>query len=49
MRESWGSTKPKGEMKVKVFLSVDLGRIPPSGAGALPARLELVSAQLRRS
>lgn len=28
MRESWGSTKPKGEMKVKALLSVGLGRIP---------------------
>ena len=27
MRESWGSTKPKGTMKVKGFLSVVLGRI----------------------
>ena len=38
MCESWGSTKPKGAMKVKVFLSVDLGRIPGPGRGALPAR-----------
>ncbi len=28
-------------MKVKVFLSVDLGRIPALGRGALPARDEL--------
>ena len=41
MRESWGSTKPKGAMKVKAFLSVSLGRIPFPGAGALPARLVL--------
>ena len=41
MRESWGSTKPKGAMKVKARFSVSLGRIPPFGAGALPARLVL--------
>ena len=39
MRESWGSTKPKGAMKVKVLLSVDLGRIPLLGGGARLARL----------
>ena len=39
MRESWGSTKPKGTMKVKACLPVDPGRIPSPGAGALPARL----------
>ena len=40
MRESRGSTKPKGAMKVKVCLSADRGRIPFLGAGALPARLD---------
>ena len=35
MRESWGSTKPKGAMKVKAC-SVGCGRIP--ARGALPAR-----------
>ena len=39
MRESWGSTNPKGAMKVKACRSVGLGRIPCFGAGALPARL----------
>ena len=39
MRESWGSTKPKGAMKVKACPPVDLGRIPSPGVGALPARL----------
>ena len=39
MRESWGSTKPKGTMKVKLFRSVELGRILGLGRGALPARL----------
>ena len=28
MRESWGSTKPKGAMKVKAFQLVGLGGIP---------------------
>ena len=42
MRESWGSTKPKGAMKVKACRSVGLGRIPPLGVGALPARLDFV-------
>ena len=42
MRKSWGSTKPKGAMKVKVFLSVDSGTIPFPGAGAVPARLVLI-------
>ena len=42
MRESWGSTKPKGAMKVKVFLSVGLGEIPSLGRGASPARLVLI-------
>ena len=41
MRESWGSTKPKGAMKVKGFLSVASGTIPFPGAGAVPARLVL--------
>ena len=48
MRESWGSTKPKGAMKVKVCLSVDLGRIPSLGAGALPARLTPVVGEAER-
>ena len=39
MRESRGSTKPKGGMKVKAGFSVGRGRILPLGAGALPARL----------
>jgi len=39
VRESWGLTKPKGEMKVKACLSVSLGRMPSSGMVALPARL----------
>ena len=39
MRKSWGSTKPKGAVKVKACFSVGLGRIPSLGAGALPARL----------
>ena len=47
MRESWGSTKPKGAMKVKARFSVSLGRISSSGASALPARLVL--SQQRRS
>ena len=42
MRESWGSTKPKGAMKVKARFSVSLGRISSSGASALPARLDFV-------
>ena len=33
MCESWGSTKPKDAMKVKVFLLVGLGRIPSFGGG----------------
>ena len=33
MRESWGSTKPKGAMRVEVGCSVSLGRIPVLGAG----------------
>ena len=48
MRESWGSTKPKGAMKVKVRRSVDLGRIPPLGVGALPARLTPVAGEAER-
>ena len=28
MRESWGSTKPKGAMKVKAWHESGLGRIP---------------------
>lgn len=39
MRESRGSTKPKGAMKVKVHFLVDLGRIPSLGRGAGLARL----------
>ena len=41
MRESWGSTKPKGTMKVKVNRLVGLGRIPALGAGRTtgPSRL----------
>ncbi len=39
MCESWGSTKPKDAMKVKVFLLVGLGRIPSFGGGARLARL----------
>ena len=41
MRESWGSTKPKGTMKVKAFRSVCLGRILALGAGRTtgPSRL----------
>ena len=42
MRKSWGSTKPKGTMKVKVYLSVDSGTIPLLGEGAVPARLVLI-------
>ena len=42
MRESWGSTKPKGAMKVKAVLAGGPGRIPFLGAGALPARLDPV-------
>ena len=42
MRESWGSTKPKGAMKVKACCSAGLGRILPLGVGALPARLDFV-------
>ena len=38
MRESWGSTKPKGAMKVKAA-SGGLGEIPARGLGASPARL----------
>lgn len=38
MRESWGSTKPKGAMKVKAG-PTGPGRILPLGGGALPARL----------
>ena len=30
MRESWGSTKPKGAMKVKAFRMVGSGGIPGS-------------------
>jgi hypothetical protein len=37
--EPWGSTKPKGVMKVKAFLQVSLGRILPFGGGARLARL----------
>ena len=33
MRESWGSAKPKGTMKVKAWPEPGLGRIPRS-AGA---------------
>ena len=47
MRESWGSTKPKGTMKVKGILSVALGRISAFGPSALLARL--VFSQVRRS
>ena len=37
MRESWGTTKPKGAMKVKAWLSSGLGRIPhPVGAHYRP-------------
>lgn len=39
MCEPWGSTKPKGTMKVKAFLQVSLGRIPSFGGGARLARL----------
>ena len=42
MRESWGLTKPKGAMKVKVFALVARPRQDPVAlavAGALPARL----------
>ena len=42
MRESWGSTKPKGAMKVKAVPGGGPGRIPVLGAGALPARLDPV-------
>ena len=45
MRESRGSTKPKGAMKVKACLSADPGRIPSIGAGALPARLAPVAGE----
>jgi len=38
VRESLGSTKPKGTMKVKACHQVSLGRIPLLGGGALPAR-----------
>ena len=50
MRESWGSTKPKGAMKVKVCRSAFLGRIPALGAGRTtgPSRA-LVRLWLRRS
>ena len=42
MRESWGSTKPKGAMKVKAVSDCP-GRIPsPRAAGALPARLSRI-------
>ena len=34
MRKSWGSTKPKGAMKVKAGLSVGLGRIASLSARA---------------
>ena len=34
MRESWGSTKPKGAMKVKAWPESGLGRIPRPVAGA---------------
>ena len=41
MRESWGSTKPTGAMKVKARRSVGPGRIPVLGAGRTtgPSRL----------
>ena len=41
MRESLGSTKPKGTMKVKGFRLVALGRIPVLGTGRTtgPSRL----------
>ena len=42
MRKSWGSTKPKGVMKVKAFHLVSLGRISLCGVSALPARLILI-------
>ena len=42
MRESLGSTNPKGAMKVKACCSAGLGRILLFGAGALPARLDCV-------
>ena len=42
MRESLGSTKPIGEMKVKACRSAGLGRTPPLGVAALPARLDFV-------
>lgn len=42
MRESWGSTKPKGAMKVKACCLARLGRTPFLGAAALPARLDIV-------
>ena len=51
MRESWGSTKPKGAMKVKACRSVGLGRTLSLGAAALPARLDFVvnEAELERT
>ena len=45
MRKSWGSTKPKGAVKVKACFSVGLGRILSLGAGALPARLGRVAGE----
>ena len=42
MRKSWGSTKPKGAMKVKACRLVGLGRTSSLGASALPARLVLI-------
>ena len=44
MRESWGSTKPKGAMKVKAFRLVGLGGIPgglSSGRTTGPSRSQL--------
>ena len=43
MRESWGSTKPKGAMKVKATVwAAQVGSLLARGRGAPPARLDRV-------
>ncbi len=43
MRESWGSTKPKGEMKVKAASGWPRQDPVDPSAGALPARLDSIA------
>ena len=51
MRESWGSTKPTGTMKVKAVRSVGLGRILSPGERRTtgPSRLFISEAELERT